>query len=116
MASPIETHHITIRRGQTWQEVWWRTGVSTITGWSSAVDIRDRTGLRLLRLASTGTGIVLSSDGEKLIAVITITEAQSLAFPIDSLYYDWRLIRPGGDVEYLLAGNITVAASITQAT
>lgn len=108
-------YSFTIRQGETWQEVWTRAGVTSAVGWSCQIDFRTHSNVRVLRLTSGGGGIALTSDDTNLIATITITEPQTTALPVDVYTYDWRLVRPDGSVEYLLAGTARVVDSITEA-
>jgi len=106
---------ITIYQGETWAETWTRSGVSDATGWAATLEIRaehDWTSSLLLQLTSSG-GIALSSDGTRLVMVITITDDQSAALLSGTAFYDLKLGKPGGTTEYLLTGEVAITRRVT---
>lgn len=111
-------YHISLYEGETFTEIWTRSGMASATGWSAALDIRqkaDESSTRYLALTS-GSGLTLSSDGSRLIIVVIVTAVQTAALGalgFTTAYYDLKLTKPDATVEYLLAGTVKVTQRVT---
>lgn len=112
------TYNFSVYEGETFAETWTRSGVTSASGWSATLDIRqkaDDASTLYLALAS-GSGLTLSSDGTNLIIAVLITAAQTAnlaTFGFKQANYDLKLTKPDSSVEYLLAGKVTFTKRVT---
>lgn len=104
-------YSFTITQGATFTETWSVAGITTATGYTSQIDIREtqEAASDLILTLSTANGrTALSSNGTSLIAAHTISAADTAALDFTDAWYDWKISGPGGTVQYYLEGRVTL--------
>jgi hypothetical protein len=94
----------------------WRTiegGPIDLTNWSARMQIRAASDPAPLYadLSSTGTGIVLGGAAGTI--VISISAADTAAFPAGVAKYDLFMTDPASATSCLVFGNVTIRAGVT---
>src|SRR5688500_16912444 len=103
------SYGFTIVQGATFTQTWSIDGIVTAVGYTSQIDIRETkvaTSDLILTLSTANGRTVLSSNGASLIAVHTISAADTAALDFREGWYDWKISGPGGSVLYYLEGPV----------
>jgi hypothetical protein len=110
-------YDFTVWQGATWyREITYKTTagvVVNLSAYSARMTIRRVFGSTpLLSLTSSpGGGIVLAATAPNM--VVTITDAQTLALTFSSAVYDLVIVAPGGTVDRILQGRVSLSPEVS---
>ncbi len=115
--SEVNTYNIKIHQGETWTMILTvkdENGIAkNLTGYTGKMQIRDKPGGTVYKELATspGTGMTINGTYGEVELALTATETAALKFR--KAVYD-IYIQTGTNVTYLLKGDTTVEARVTQ--
>jgi hypothetical protein len=105
-----------INQGSTFDKtLTWKTGSGTIdvTGWTAAMQVRDKPGGKLLLDMSVANSRIIMGTTNGLIRLVVPASITS-ALDFESARYDLELTSPTGQVTRLLEGVMNLSREVTK--
>ncbi len=116
--SDVNTYNINIHQGETWTMTLTvkdqNNNVKVLTGYTGKMEIRDKPGGTIYETLATTPGSGMTINGVYGEVVLALTAAETAALKIRNAVYDIYITSAAGTVTYLLKGNLTVTARVSQ--
>jgi len=116
--SEVNTYNLNIHQGETWTMTLTvkdeNETAKNLTGYTGKMQIRDKPGGTVFEELATSPGSGMTINGTFGEVELALSAAETAALKFRKAVYDIYIVSGAGTVTYLLKGDITLEARVTQ--